>query len=350
MPHVEFGNLYKFVASIGLVLVVAAIVVPWLFAQSAEVLTIPADDLMAVTAGAQETLLQRQRAIAWVQVALPWVSGAMLLGGAGLLWWALARWRQSQELQDRGEIADVSRKETEALKSRAEVEPLPREAAEAKLASEVDETMAPIAAPGPGMETAPAAAEGPPSQAADERHARMDKLRGYEARTVGLLTAAYSSAFSVSENVRLTTGKSVGVAFDAFLDPKQDTQWAQLAIDVRALPTRFADFRVFEWVMRMAVATRDIGGGSVYTGIRGRPRDAEAAGALVFIVENDETPLRPRIARLLERLESANAVLRRPVGAVIVVGERFDGMSADDLRDALASVWSGASGHVVTLM
>lgn len=350
MPHVEFGNLYKFIASIGVLLMAAAVALPWLFAQSLSFLTIPADDLDGLTDGARATLIQRQEAAAVVQALLPWASAALFIIGLSLLWWGLRKWRSAQEWQDRGEQAETSRKEAEALKSKAEVEPLPRDATEAKLESEVDESIEDAA---PAVSGAEVQSSSTPMTAAHreaERRARMEALRGYESRTVGLLSSAYSSAFHVSENVRLTTGKAVGVAFDAFLDPKPDTPWAQLAVDVKALPLRFADTRIFESIMRMAVGTRDIGGGSVYTGTRGRPRDAEASGAYVFILEEEGQDLNLRLPRLLERVESANSVLRRPVGIILVTAARFETLQPDELRDALATVWSGSSGSTVTLV
>jgi hypothetical protein len=113
MPRPDTGNFNRFLTSMGLVLLVAALVIPYFFFQNTDTLRIPARDLDALTATGREVLAGRQDAIAALE---PWVlgfSGALAAVGVGLLVVGGRRLR----------LAQVSEEEEDELrKSRARAE------------------------------------------------------------------------------------------------------------------------------------------------------------------------------------------------------------------------------------
>jgi hypothetical protein len=64
VPQVEFGTLYKFVASIGLVLIVAAVVLPWILLQSTDVLLIFEESIAGLSDSAGGAIERRQVLVA----------------------------------------------------------------------------------------------------------------------------------------------------------------------------------------------------------------------------------------------------------------------------------------------
>lgn len=132
----EFGDFYKFVVSLGIVLVGLAFIVPWLFLSQPFDLLVEAEKIKLLTQSAQTVICQRQQVIEWIIGIIPtftWISG--VLGGilfflGGFLWW-----RKSQSLTD-----EYNKLNLELLKRQlkpASTEELQEKVAEAK--AEIDE-------------------------------------------------------------------------------------------------------------------------------------------------------------------------------------------------------------------
>ena len=60
MAQIEYGDFYKFIVSLGIALVLAAILVPWLFLREPFDLMIEASRLSGLTPTAQQIVLLRQ--------------------------------------------------------------------------------------------------------------------------------------------------------------------------------------------------------------------------------------------------------------------------------------------------
>src|SRR5690606_24295665 len=106
-------------------------------------------------------------------------------------------------------------------------------------------------------------------------------------------------------------------------NPPSGSSWAQLAIDLAAFSTYVPTSTILNRLIRMAVATRELPAGKVFTGRQGKPRDAAATGVLILLLESDESYSSARLYEIAEQVNVVNAVLRRPVGAVIVTIEKF---------------------------
>jgi len=350
MPRIDFGHFYKFVASVGLVLVAASIALPWLFSQTTAVLNIPAGSIAKLTDVSQVVILQRQQALSWAQVAVPWVAVGLFICGVASLVWGLAGWKKRQAVLDTGEDLDLSKK-------KAAFEAMSPQDVEKKLEAETTAPELTTPATPPIGEEGPTPAPAgmgsgrlvqPPVYDRPDRQARMELLRSYEETTALLLRRSFGDAFSVNSNVRLTTGSGAGAGIDVLLDPMDGTPWGQLAVDVRVLPSTVFRMRLPEVMMQMAIVTRDLKGGAVFTGTRGRPRAAAVTCVIILIEEDDPRRGRQDDSWRLQ-ISRANSVLRRPVGAVVVNAAKLAYLRPDELRDAVASAWSDGEGNVSIL-
>jgi hypothetical protein len=113
MLRTDTGNFNRFLTSLGLLLLAAALVIPYFYFRNTDILIIPNSDLQALTERGRSAVVERQNAIAALE---PWViGGACLLGitGAVLLVAGGLRLRAAQESED---------EETELRKDRARLE------------------------------------------------------------------------------------------------------------------------------------------------------------------------------------------------------------------------------------
>ena len=113
MLRTDTGNFNRFLTSLGLLLLAAALVIPYFYFRNTEVLEIPNADLQRMTYTGKSALTGRQDAIATLE---PWVIGGAILlaiGGAFLVVAGGFRLRAAQESED---------EETELRKSRTRLE------------------------------------------------------------------------------------------------------------------------------------------------------------------------------------------------------------------------------------
>lgn len=341
MPQIEFGHFYKFVASVGLLMMAAAVALPWVLSQTITGLDLSETAISELTPTARAVLLDRQAAIA---VAQNWVlpcSGFIAVAGIALLVWGVWGWIGRQRVADSKEDLDLS-------KSKAAFDAMSQADVDAKLDEETTESVAePSAVVVPVGEPSPSSSTAVQSRSRDWE-ARRDALRSIEEKTAVLLTQKYGSTFSVNSNVRLTTGFASRI--DLLLEPVDGSPWGQLAIDVRRTPARLLKARLPEFQMRYAMATNELPLGNVYTGKRGRPSRATSAGILMCVVEDDEGLPSASFEALTTMALRANSVLVRPVGVILISESRFLNLSSLALQDAISTVWAGSATSVVSLI
>lgn len=341
MPQVEFGHFYKFVASIGLLMMAAAVALPWVFGQTTSGLDLPAVAISELTPTAKAVLLDRQAAIAVAQDLILPASGAVALVGLALLVWGVWGWIGRQRVADTKEDLELST-------TKAAFDAMSQADVEAKLDEETTQSVVEpsqmLASVGKPTST-PVAGAGAKSMDWEER---KKALRAMEEKTANLLEVRYGSAFSVNSNVRLTT--AFGARIDLLLEPFDSSPWGQLALDVRRTSARLLRARLPEFQMRYAMATHELQLGSVFTGKRGRPLRATSAGILLCVVEDDDGASAASIEALAALASRANAVLARPVGVILVSEARFLNLSPSALQDAISTVWAGNAGNVVPMI
>jgi hypothetical protein len=110
MSQLEYGDYYKFAASAGIALLVAAGLLPWAFLNESFDLTLEASKIALLTPEAQSLIYTRQHLVALFVNIVPWASGALALAGVFLTGYGLLKWRIRQILRDQGEDADVQKK------------------------------------------------------------------------------------------------------------------------------------------------------------------------------------------------------------------------------------------------
>ncbi len=96
----EFGDLYRFVVSLGVVLISLSILVPWLFLKEPFDLFKTKEELEAITDIARSAILSRQQSIDWVLRFIPWFSAVGTACGIGFIYLGLKRWHTNQVLLD----------------------------------------------------------------------------------------------------------------------------------------------------------------------------------------------------------------------------------------------------------
>jgi len=113
MLRTDTGNFNRFLTSLGLLFLAAALLIPYFFFRNTDILTIPDSDLQSMTALGRTAVLERQDAISHLE---PWVvGGAIFLGAVGAILLVAGgfRLKAAQESED---------EETELRKRRARLE------------------------------------------------------------------------------------------------------------------------------------------------------------------------------------------------------------------------------------
>lgn len=96
----EFGDLYKFIVSLGVVIISLAILAPWFFLKEPFDLFKTKDELEAVTDVAKIAIHSRQKTVSFILSFIPWFSSIGALVGGGFICFGLKNWRGNQLLLD----------------------------------------------------------------------------------------------------------------------------------------------------------------------------------------------------------------------------------------------------------
>lgn len=253
-----------------------------------------------------------------------------VLGVASLVW-GLLRWQKRQSSEDLRD--DLS---LEAAK--AQIEPASIDEIEEKQFTEASEEQEPPRLQQPSG--APIAQDPDPAPVRETAlRNRMAQAKAAETRLAQLSNDAYGDVFDVRTQMRVTTQEG-GAAriLDVLLDPAEDSDWGQLALDVALVSPRMVWSRIPEAMVRTALSTRGLRSGNVYSGNRGRPATAAIRGIQIYLL--DEEPDDRTLHRIRVTVEEVNSVLRLPVGVLLFSHDRFQKLRTDEFRSHVSSVWS----------
>ncbi len=109
MTKIEYGNFYKFIVSIGVVILSLSILIPWLFLKESFDLVIDNKSLTDLTAHAQSILTQKQIIISKIISILPWLSIILAFSGIIIMIIGILKWRNSQLLEDEKEKLNIEK-------------------------------------------------------------------------------------------------------------------------------------------------------------------------------------------------------------------------------------------------
>jgi hypothetical protein len=124
MNKLEYSDLYKFLVSLGVVLISLSLVVPWLFLRESFDILIKASDISDLTPTAQTLLTYRQYAALWFIRKIWWISLLLVIGGLLFLVLGVILWVRKQRLLDRREVIETRKVSLETEKLRREMESL----------------------------------------------------------------------------------------------------------------------------------------------------------------------------------------------------------------------------------
>jgi hypothetical protein len=133
LPKIEFGHLYKFIMSVGLVLLASSVVLPWLVLQHSDVLLIRTDEMEHLTPTARAVVVRKQRDSAWIANNYRWIAAALAVAGVLMIIYGFLNWRRRQLVLDEIEDTqlDTDKQRLRQLSPEAVVDRQGREAVEA---------------------------------------------------------------------------------------------------------------------------------------------------------------------------------------------------------------------------
>lgn len=117
MTKPDFSDFYKFLASIGIVLIGLSIFLPYILLNGSLDIQVKTSDLTELTPIAQQLIDQRQIIALWLMTNLGRLSGLLAFLGFVISTIGLFYWRKKQTLIDRNDLADTIIAENEASKT-----------------------------------------------------------------------------------------------------------------------------------------------------------------------------------------------------------------------------------------
>lgn len=353
----DFSSFYKFVASVGLVLVAVSVLLPWFvlrtFAPEAPAGT-PAGRVVDVA------LDERADQYLFIIRMYPWASLVLFVLGCVLTGYGLVAWRDRQKMQD----AD----EDEAYRQRRELGQTTRASEddrEEKLDREALEGGGPVQTAA-AQETRTSSPDGSPtpqpkviSNPGDERYrARRDSIREAEERVGDLLRKAFDDSHTVEAGVRV--GGSDSPIVDLVARAKDPSRWSSFAMEIKLVASSGVSLmRLRESMLAVAIAARDVPEGQVQVQRVGRPPVAKSVSLCLVIVADEDvsigqsrlSPLKLSMSEFAERttrlVRVVNTVLSRQVGMILVPQSRFVDISASWLRQSVLDAMQHPESPVV---
>jgi len=116
MDKIEYGDVNKFLASIGLVLISLSVAAPYFYLKEDFGLYIESDKIKSFTPAIQLLVFEKQTAAAFVQKNILWASLCLFLSGITIVVIGLIRWFKRQAKVDRKEDIDLEISEWELNK------------------------------------------------------------------------------------------------------------------------------------------------------------------------------------------------------------------------------------------
>lgn len=103
----EFGDLYKFIVSLGVVLITLSILAPWLFLREPFDLFRPESEINVLSDVAKAVVIKRQSAVSFIVSFIPWFSSIGSIVGMIFIFIGLTNWRKNQLHLDEQTRLDV---------------------------------------------------------------------------------------------------------------------------------------------------------------------------------------------------------------------------------------------------
>jgi len=263
MAQLEYGDYYKFVASAGIALLVAAVLLPWLFLREPFDLAIEGSKIALLTPDAQNVLRERQHLIAAIITLIPFASVGLGLAGLAVTGFGLFRWHERQSIRDRGEDLGVQ-------KLTKELEQMSPEEVKAKAQIEIESTE-----------------EAPQVVANGESSAPVNRLLAVEAAVVQRFSECLGPSLKVMYNQRLGD-----VEYDAIIRLKPNRR---VILEIKYIQRGFRHGWLTESINNLAAKT------TLYSNTFSR----NATGVLLIVLAAGAQPLTRRVTDFSQQLRTS---------------------------------------------
>lgn len=341
----DFSSFYKFVSSVGLLLIAAAVALPWFVLRSAAP-DAPIGSGAAIVV--DEAIDTRAAHYLFIVNVYPWISGVLFLLGLGLTGYGLAAWRRRQKAQDKDEDeAHRQRRElgrTEKASEKDRADKLDREAHEHQPA-EADES---IDDPRRDVESTAREVRSQDSTRAarDSRYLkRRELIEQVESNVAVLLTTAFHGTHQIETGVRV--GRPGTSILDIVARSSVPDRWTSFAVEIRLVDrSPSAAMRLRDAMVAVAIAARDVPEGQVQVQRVGRPPVAKSVSICLLVVSDDEWPAESSLrfnadsfrGRVVSIVDVVNSVLLRKTGVIVVSQTELQDADSDWLKESVLEV------------
>ena len=262
----EFGDLYKFIVSSGVILIALAVLTPWLFLKEPFDLFRTEAELSQLTLMAQETVSRRQKLASYIVSLLPWLSATGAVAGVCLCGFGLIGWKKNQRVLDQRAI-------TELAISRQSLRDATPEEVEARRDTETEER----------MEQMEAAGEREPISA--------PKITSEALSTERTLMTRFHEIFS--EKYHVLTEKIVDRAFIDIVLRGKEPFTKDFLVEVKYISRGFGYAWLKETALKLRIAS------NLYSNVENR-----IPNTILLVVARSEVWANPKYQVFLERFAS----------------------------------------------
>lgn len=117
MNKIEFGDVNRFLTSLGLIFLGLAFFLPWFINQNDKLLTIEQENINKLTPTAQKIIKSQQDTLLTINDTFPYLSFGLIVIGLLLLIIGIIRWNIRQAISDRIQDEELKSKEIQNLSS-----------------------------------------------------------------------------------------------------------------------------------------------------------------------------------------------------------------------------------------
>jgi len=113
MENINYHDFYKFLVSLGVILIGLALLIPWLFLKESYNLNFNEIDLNSLSNISKEIINIKQSYLLLFARSIPWISVSFLFLGLSLVILGLLKWYKKQKLVDKKDTLDIIKLEKE---------------------------------------------------------------------------------------------------------------------------------------------------------------------------------------------------------------------------------------------
>ncbi len=203
----EYSDLYKFLTSIGLLLIASSFLLPWLFLKESPSISFSQVEYDGLMIDAQQLVTSKIKLSQFAYFSIQIISPLLFLGGIVALWYGLTRWFRKQKRIDEIDQIDL-------IQRRAQITPIAsteyKEKAEKELSNDLNGSEVGSDVPTDAVS----------QQTKDEK---VERILDIETQVFDRLEALYSYDYRLQRNVKIANKFPVDVLMTTYnTSKKQD--------------------------------------------------------------------------------------------------------------------------------